>query len=300
MPASKSLGKSFELISAGIDYATYTVRTGDRAVLLWDAGMKLVEVEHDAGATRKPWKGFGYLGWTSDHVTLGRRLDGALIRLSGSVAHQFWRTFHGLSDRCTRLDLAVTGHTNATDFNVAHLAQREARAWKRKNDSRLKVGFQFTDPGGATCTLGSRASEKYGRIYDKFAEAGAPYSPGDWRWEAEYKGEQARTLAECLYAENARPERVGSLTMAFFAERGITVPFDASGGQWRYTAYREKVSAEDRLEWLHSNVRPMVQELTYQVGERAVLDALGLWPDNRTDGQQLELVAEGVGNGGSW
>lgn len=299
MPQSKSLGKPFELLSAGVDYATYTVSTGPRGVQLWDRGMKLLEEEYDAGAKRKPWRGFGYLGWTSDHVTLGRRLDGAVIRLSGSLAQQFWRTFHVLSDKCTRLDLAVTGHTDATDFSVAHLAQREARAWKRKNDSRLKVGYYFTDPGGATCTIGSRSSEKYGRIYDKWAEAGQPYSPGDWRWEVEYKGEQARSLAECLYAEKNRVERVGSLTMAFFAERGITVPFDASGGQWRYTVYKEKVSAEDRLEWLHTNVQPLVRELTYQVGERAVLDALGLWPDNHLDGQQLDLAGIGEENGRS-
>lgn len=295
MPHPGNIGKRFELISAGVDYATFTTGLGNRAVRAWDMGRDLLQVENNCGNSAKPWRSFGYVGWASSHITVGRRADGSIVRLSGELAQQYWRTFHAVSDRCTRLDLAVTGHTDATSFGVANLALREARAWKRQHDSRLTVGYHFSEPGGATVTIGARSSEKYGRIYDKWAEKGSPYSPGDWRWEVEYKGAHALSLATELYAENNRSERIGGLTMAFFAERGISVPFAASGGQWRYTARPEKVDAEKRLEWIRTNVRPMVHEIAYQVGEKSVLDALGLWPDNCPDlYQDVQMRLEGV------
>ena len=292
MPGKGNIGHTFELISAGVDYATLTCSTGVRAVQLWERGLPLVNTEEEAGNGKKPWRGLGYLGWASSHITVGRRLDGVVVRLSGSVAHQYWRTFFALSDRCSRLDLAVTGACDVAGFNVAHLSLREARAWKRKHDSRIKVGYQFSEPGGASFTLGSRSSEKYGRIYDKFAETGSPYQPGTWRWEVEYKGETSLALATTLFSEKDRSETVGRLTMAHFAEKGISIPFAASGGPWSFKKVAEKIDAERRLAWLENQVKPSVRQLVFEVGEKTVLDALGLWPDNALGQANLFEIRE--------
>jgi len=68
--------------------------------------------------------------------------------------------------------------------------------------------------------------------------------------------------------------------MAFFAEKGISVPFAMSGTSWRYTRTMERVGAEEKLDYLRKSIKPMARELCLQVGEKEVLDALGLWHDN--------------------
>lgn len=84
--------------------------------------------------------------------------------------------------------------------------------------------------------------------------------------------------------------------MAFFAEKGISIPFGQHGTSWRYTRAQERVTAQDRLDYLRKQIRPLVAEVAFQVGEAAVLDALGLHVYNPEEPQQLELAGIGEGN----
>lgn len=274
------LGKPFELHSAGIDYATFTTASGPRAYEAYDKARHILEQETRDGNPAKPWRSFGYLGWASSHVTLGRRPESIIVRLSGELADHYWRSFRAMCDRCTRLDLAVTACCNSPSFNVAHLSLREARAWKRQHDSRYQVGYQFSDPGGQTVTLGARSSEKYGRIYDKYAESGPPYQPGTWRWELEVKGDTAQAVSERLFGEPDRRKWAGEYCLAYFAQHGVSLPFKAEPVQWRYTKVTTKLSVEAKLEYLRTSIKPMVREVALAVGEKTVLDVLGLWPDD--------------------
>lgn len=295
----QTIGKKFELISAGVDYATFTTATGPRAYEAYEAAKKILAEESNSGNPEKPWRSFGYLGWASSHITLGRRLDSIVVRLSGELADYYWRRFQAMCDKCTRLDFAVTARCELASFDVAHLSLREARAWRKQRDSRIQLGYQFTEPGGKTVTVGARSSEKYGRIYDKYAEAGAPYEPGTWRWELEAKGDYAQALSHVAFSEPDRAKFVGSHCLTYFADRGISVPFEPGKVQWRYKRITERLSVERKLEYLRQSIAPMARELALAVGEKTVLDTLGLWPDNHTELQGQLHLPEVVSNGRS-
>ena len=186
---------SFDLVSSGIDYATFTVKTGSRAIQAFDRARAILDQEEASGDKAKRWAAFGYVGWAGSHIGVGRRLDGAIVRLSGALANAYWRVFHAVSDNCTRLDCAVTAHTADTGYSVAGAARRDFVRWRHDHDRRVKSAYIDGRPEGETFYLGSRASEKYGRIYDKYAEQPGAYTDGTWRWELELKGDIALAAA---------------------------------------------------------------------------------------------------------
>ena len=288
----QTLGKPFEILQVGVDYATFTAKVGSRASEAYARAKYILDQENESGNTAKPWKGFSYLGWTSSHITLGKRSDGIIIRLSGELADYHWRSFRAMCDKCSRLDVAITGRCELASFNVASLSLREARAWKRQHDTRLNVGYHLSEPGGQTVEIGSRSSEKYGRIYDKYAESGAPWQPGTWRWELEAKGEYAEAISNHAFGEPDRRDFYARVALGYFAERGVSLPCKIDKSQWRYVRVLEKLTVERKLQYLERSIKPLVREVALAVGEKTVLDCLGLWPDNQL-GQYEQLSLEG-------
>lgn len=198
-----------------------------------------------------------------------------------------------MSDNVSRLDLALTVRVEPDYLPIAVRSLREFEKWRREHDGRIKRRLIDGGADGSTLEIGSRSSAQFGRIYDKHAESPFGYEKGCWRYEVEYKDEYAKAIAEQVYSAPNREPTIAALVAGFFRDRGITVPPVSSLDKARYREFREKVTAEDRLEYLHSNVRPMVRELALQVGEKTVLDALGLWYDPPEGQQRLPETKEG-------
>ena len=115
----------------------------------------------------KRWQWKGYDGYQGEGFRYGMRNEEGIVILSGLRASEDWQEFAVKARRCTRIDLAVTVTLKEKDTG---LASRLYRSGVERNDANL--GYVERSIGGSTLYLGSRTSERYGRLYDKGAHLG--------------------------------------------------------------------------------------------------------------------------------
>ena len=276
MPHATLALPRFEPLSVSVDYFTCTAKTGTRSLSMFYRMLGEIEKKQAAGQERRKWAANGYQGYSCDGVSIGRRVDGSIVRLSGFDAEYYWRSCHAQSDNASRIDLSVTAVSDHPEFPVAWAARGDFLRWRENGNRAIKYHYHDTGTDGNSLEVGSRSSDFFGRIYDKYRESAFAWPVGSWRWELELKNEQARQFAEELFARDDRRSHIVGQTMAFFSQRGIQVPFASAANQWRYKADRDEGRLARKLAWLREQVAPTCRELAEFVGEDEVLTTLGL------------------------
>lgn len=273
-----------QVLEARPDWLTGTARPGQRALFLRSCGDQWVTQRAAEGYVEKPFSWQGYSGRTVDGISSGGRDDGHLIRLSGECAARHFQVAHGLIDNISRLDLQVT-----------LLDQNAERDWAKEvietanRDKRCQAGMTGTTylksyPKGSTGYIGHRASQRYYRVYDKNAESRGCYPPGTWRWEIEWKQDRAIRVAEVLKRERYSPEAVRGILESSFFDYGVVIPAEVIELDWRDAGIKEETTDQRRLDWLRSSIRPMMDKLLSSYDRPTLLEALGLWDSEPTDG----------------
>lgn len=285
---------STRVLESSIDWVTATFRPGTKSLLASAMATRWLEARQRDGFTRSEWVFNGYLGERTDGISVGSRTDGEIVRLSGALAKAHGATILRLSDNISRLDLQVTIQTpeSNTDWPTDAF-DTSAR------DPRCVAGLtrrQLLDvqPGGTTFYLGSRTSERFFRIYDKHAESEGLYPPSTWRWEVEYKGARALTVARRLQQYKVASDEVRAVVEGAFADYAISLPCEPLPRKWRDAGIRGETDDERRMEWLRRSVGPLVSRLLESTDPTRIMDALGLEaysdflsyhiPDDRTAG----------------
>lgn len=202
------------------DYITATATQGAPSESLYSFGHYLVRVEGSRGAKIRASKAGGYFTQIAGSCAVGRRHDGVCLRASGHVAAEHWQQICDLSTNITRLDLQVT------TIPPEGVNSRLRSVWAGRNagveaNGRPATIKAIVGPNGfETLMIGSRASQRYGRFYDKHAESGLSEYLGCLRWEVEYKGDLARAIAHRLtLTERYKPE-IAAMIVSFVKERG--------------------------------------------------------------------------------
>lgn len=262
--------------SAGVDWITATARDSSRNSPLALQGKAAIAIERTRGNLERPWRWKGYEGLTCGSASLARRHDGTIVRLSSGLASDRWRYILPDCDNVSRLDLQVTMHDSDQSASHAAVAYEETKlaraAVKRPWGATLIVGT----PTGQTCYIGSRSSDRYGRIYDKYAETQEVEYLNTWRYETEYKGAPAATLGRSLGESADVSQDVTALVVAFFIRRGVTVPFLGCSLLGEPLSHYRRSDHERTLEWLRMQVAPAVARLRRAgLGSRTLI-ALGL------------------------
>jgi len=211
--------KSDPIKEVDCDYITATATQGEACTGLHSFGRYLVRDEARRGAKMRNSKAGGYYTEIAGSASIGRRFDGVCLRASGHVAAEHWQQIVDLSTNVTRFDMQVT--TRCAEGAPLRLK----RVWAGRNGESKAMGRPsavkaIVGPRGIeTIMLGARASQRYGRIYDKHAESGLSEYLGCVRWEVELKAELARSIAHSLcLAERFRPHMAASV-IAFVHER---------------------------------------------------------------------------------
>lgn len=134
---------------------------------------------------------------------------------------------------------------------------------------------------GGTLYVGSRGSDKFGRIYDKGAQLGTVPPKLYWRWEVEFKGQCARqafsNYSECQ-DPGARRQLVASEVRAFFHDHEIPTPIirDVSWDR-PMIRYATRVRCSNTtIQWLQQQVQPALRNLQGAGRLGDALDALGI------------------------
>jgi hypothetical protein len=169
-----------------------------------------------------------------------------------------------------------------------------------------KRRFTFIEntAGGQTLYVGSRASDQFGRLYDKGCESEenlcAP--PGIiWRYEVEFKSYRAKKLAIQL-AETARREEtdvsedIGTFVSQWFIGRNITPIWVGASDDMDWTCEIEAQITDDdaSLRWLSIQVRPTVERLLDRKRADEVFDALGITIISQAELDQRRIDARSL------
>lgn len=266
---------SARVLDCGVDYITSTATHQPFIRRLYDVGYLLIESEASEGNSVRKWRGLGYAGTVCGSVSVGIGEQGAIVRLSSGVARDEWVKPFLCSTNTTRLDVQVTVRFGV-EASVKLREHWEAIGRVRQKMAKPQKAKLISDHAGPqTIMLGSRSSDRYGRIYDKGLESQLPELQGAVRYEMETKNIVASTLAKILAQEPLERARVippllqwiqkrtGPLGLATYSAEGVPCPGKSRAGH-------------DKIRWIGTSVRPCVTELVRLGRLKEVIEALGL------------------------
>lgn len=282
-PASTNLGPEIIDLKSTIDWFTGTFASGGNdapksaaylTAQCWAMGV--LSRERAKGNTCADTSTHGYRGWVSGQIQIGERHDGLYFRASGEAAEHVWKEAVELGYRASRIDLAATVWYDRPRPEIAREAYAAVTSAVHRAGRPPSGGLYLNAAGGSTCYVGSRSSEKYGRIYDKGAESGSTDYRNSWRYELEVKGESAWGTAKDLSQISDYRRHISEWVAGYFAPRGVRI-------DWRGVKPNDlpdstgRLSDDDsRLVWIASAVAPAVRQLSARVGMSELLGALGL------------------------
>lgn len=266
-----------ELISAGVDWLTSTTDEPKAARRLWTKATFWLNQEASRGNDVRTWTMSGYKGHASGSVQMGERPDGLIVRLGGHMAHDYWREVFELTQRASRIDTQYTIRFDVDPAVVIKKLHGQCQRWSKRRKAPRSFSCYTSSDGSSTLYLGSRESETFGRIYDKWRESKQESNRNAVRFETEWKGTKAKLVATHLASSENVAASCASLTAG--------VVQDSGGSSWVSTEAHHTLcvptltsDAERRLQWLRSQVRPVVARLL-EVGLRdEVLESLSLLP----------------------
>jgi len=273
-----------------IDWLTITVKDRGRRELVYNEAGRLFEMGKAHGDVQRPWKFKGFEGYSCGSVRYGDREDCSILMLSGDAAQLNYQPALAWAENISRIDLALTVSLKSAwpglpkrAYDFIHLQGRKPCKFTR--------GYQFVcnTAGGQTLYVGSRASDQFGRFYDKGREdEETPLMPPGmvYRYEVEFKSYRAKRVGIQLLAEAKRSEDHPATMIAttidkWFLSRGVRC---ISSANMDDVAFALDVSAhisddQTSLNWLSTQVSPTVKRLCRNGKRDETLRALGLLAD---------------------
>jgi hypothetical protein len=269
----------YRIEESQVDWITLTRRGSYEHSPLLELGELILakELKVDPSVTEWTWR--GYLGKRGEHFAYGKRYDSDILQLSSFLADEYFDLAWPRADNCTRIDLAVTVVYDGGRERIAAECYQQGIEYDRAHGRDYRRSLIVNAAGGSTCYLGSRESDLFARIYDKWRESGSDDYRFAWRWEIEAKGDIANRVGHMLSACGDRQRAITDTVSTHFKRRGNVADWMASSGDLRVTSKRPASRCTTRLAWLGSSARPVIEKLLPIVGEEAILEVLGLSTD---------------------
>lgn len=267
----------WEVLESRIDWLTATSHHGEGATELLNTGLRIQQELAVGHGPQRPSYFEGYAGSICNGCFAGWRTDGACIRLSGNAARDHAMEVAAEAGKVTRIDLAVTARLEGETTHVARAAYEVGCAHRPKVGKPPEVTHIMSRSGGETTYFGVRASERYGRLYNKTVESKGRYPATSWRYEIEYKHEAAEGLATWLQGQKNHAQAIAVAVGQRYFGWGITLPFPVPSNTWRDRSTYARTDNETRMKWLADSVAPSLERLTASYSREQLLRALGLW-----------------------
>lgn len=268
-----------ESIDGRVDFLTVTTSCGIETQKLTVLALRIAA----SLPASKPWRMLRYAGWMSKSpagiggVALGYcNHTKAIMQVWGELSNRwFLEAMRGMNAKITRVDYAVTLLFSEKQGGMAEMLEHLDQA-KGMYTLVIPVNEQ-----GGTLYVGSRQSEKFGRIYDKGAMLPDVPNRLYWRYEVEYKRSCALDAAQHIVNATRPDDRlkviVGNV-WEFFSKAGVEMP-QLTMGKFGYPVVKYAVIArsfDKTLQWLETQVNPALVRLS-EVGFGAdAFKALGI------------------------
>lgn len=264
------------LVEAHVDWLTATSPTGPGAIELFDLGARILAANVEKGNTSRTTSFEGYHGTFSEGCFIGYRTDGCCIRLGGQLARYWWRDVARKASNISRLDLAITATCEPDNPEYPGQVWDSLPDKPRRGGRPAEYSLIQSRYGGQTLYCGRRASEHFGRIYDKHRESKGQYPPGTFRFEVEYKGQAAKEVAAYLKEQADSEYRIVGVVRRRLGDWGVTLPVSDPSWDWRETPIIVRTTNESRYKWLKEQVSITVEKLSTTYSAADIREALGL------------------------
>ncbi len=267
--------KHCSYLDAGVDYITASWSSNDLEAFpestirgLIDGNIANGFIEHSRFRNGIEWSGCG-------GIDLGRRDRERFYRASGDCAHSTFLACARSASNVSRIDLQCTVGFRDPTLECAERAFSQFSALPGACGQPRTAVLVQDNSLGQTCSIGSRRSNVYLRIYDhgiahKSADAGM-----SWRLEAELKGSMAKRYAALLFTCSSARAQLPDIVHGLFSDRRVDPPW-VLGNRWSVVIDPAISDVESKMKWLSGQVAPTIE---YLVGEgyiTGVLDALRL------------------------
>jgi DNA relaxase NicK len=206
------------------------------------------------------------------------------------MAHKHHLTALTFCSNVSRIDVEVTLRSGNPDANFAEQCHHTVQDDMRVKNGMTQTSIIRSTPRGTTAYIGSRASNRYFRCYDKSAESDGAYPNYSWRWEVEYKKERAWHVAQQVLRGRGSPENIRNIVGQAYFDYGYILPCAPIPMGWRDKGVRAETNDERRLAWLEKSIRPAIEKLSEGVPLGTILAALGL--SGLMDGVTGELYTD--------
>jgi hypothetical protein len=264
------------LIDAGVDWITCTAPRDDGALDLASYAEAIVQQQSRDGDKLESWGVHGYRGFQAGGVRWGWGVLGTMAVFSGELAHMAAPTLATLARHWSRVDYQATVLDDDLEIDPPSDYWHEADQALLDAKTSVPLDRHQSKTGGDSCTIGSRASAKYARCYDKYSESKGDYPLGSWRWELELKREVSEAQ-HLRWRQSTVPlaEQLGYIE-SFFAGYSLTVPFRTDADvEWPPRFHRPR-DADRLLKWFEVQVAPSVRWVAQARGRDAVRKALNI------------------------
>ena len=250
-----------KLVSLGIDYLRMTSNEDSAKSSMLDAFMQAVAIDTEMGYQHVSGGMLGFYGKKTRHAFLGARKDWQMLNLTGKICREPAIDMLRLRGRPTRIDLQITLHVDGgVQQKLADCIQDSMKA--RPADGRKwKTKWIMEDGRIQTVYLGSRQSEWFGRIYDKFAESKELVYKDCIRFELEIKGEAAKDVWGRMLQGPGWLSFINTLVIQWFKAHGIDIPNEYQLEERFTQPPREKHADDKKLAWLSRMVSGTVAHL---------------------------------------
>lgn len=216
----------------------------------------------------------GYDGWTGGGASLGSRPDGTILRLSGRRAASMGRDILRSDAHVSRIDVQATVRFNRDVQALARHHAGEARRSQRAGAQPRHLRLERSFGRGDTLYVGSRVSNYFGRVYDKWRESGDAGYRHSWRYEVEAKGAGALAVTSALTQAPGDEGAIEALVFSWWAARGIHPRYRPAGARALGPIPARTSELDTRLRWLLHQVRPVIWKVIPYVGRELVDDLL--------------------------
>lgn len=255
------------------DWLTRTFRDNRIREFVYDDYQIAADILRLEGHETAAWSWMGYEGMSVGGLSWGHREDTDILRASGGTAERMFSRFAHYQGGCSRIDVALTVDWPKPVLHIASEAYRKCLEG-RGEGARRTYSLIVNSKGGETLYVGARASDQFGRVYDKAAEQGKVKIGTSWRYEVEFKAERAAKVLELLRSVSDRSRLYLGVVQGYFKARGVDVPPLADESLVTIDLVAPVRTVDTQLAWLRTQVRPVVARLQRLGLEAAVCEAL--------------------------
>ena len=253
-----------EVVSCGVDAFTATSRNKAASALVTTVGHQAVAQQVRLGNIAHAVNYHGYVGTRAGSAMVAVNDQGqALIELKGENCLLFARRLYGAHINVTRIDLQITMRfpKDRPDLakEVADAMPNERAKIVGKNWAKPRMTLGFGE--GDTLYLGSRESNKFRRLYNKWLQSKDPLYKNCWRAEIEFKYDDAPTVWRLGQDCDFSPIWIQSIITTDFAGQGCPLPVAHLGDAFVPGATRNETDMEAKLAWIKQQVYPTMQVL---------------------------------------